>query len=139
MISIRVMTKEDLDAVLENPLDPDVKVCVGNIPTQPALTAYIDNTVLAVGGVNWFWDGVGEAWVIYSKNIATHKWAIGRATHRIFKILLNQYQWRRVQAVVRTDWKEAVRMVENFGFHREGRMRRYCPNGDDVYMYGMVK
>ncbi len=139
MITMRKMTESDLEYVLANALDPNVRTCQDRIPTQPAYTAVKNDVILGVGGINWFWPKVGEIWLILTKDVQSCPIESYRTIRRIFEIVTKQNDFKRLQAVARTNWREAVRIVEKLGFTREGTMKKYCPNGDDVYMYSLIK
>jgi RimJ/RimL family protein N-acetyltransferase len=129
------MTKTDLLEVLENPLDAEARW--EYVSNQPGVTVRNDGVIVGVGGINWYWEGVGEAWVILAKDAKPV--TAYRSILRMFKSLLKNHEWRRVQAVVRASWTKANRMAERLGFQREGLMKNYCPNGEDAVMYAIVK
>ena len=64
-----------------------------------------------------------------------------REIYHCARAILDEAQttFRRIQAVVKADWPLAIRFVERLGFVREGRMRKFGPNGDDYYLYARVK
>ena len=138
MIEIKPMQPEDLQAVLNNPIEGDIRFFTV-LPDQPAVSAWYKGKVIGVGGINLFWEGVGEAWVLLSKDIESCRFGTYRMIRRMFKSLTKEYGLQRLQATVRSGWWDAIKMVEKLGFQREGLMKHYCPNGDDVIMYSITK
>ena len=67
-MKITEMKPEDLKYVLRNPMDPD-SVLGEFVPKDKAYAAWYDGSVVGVGGINWLWSGVGEAWVLFSKDV----------------------------------------------------------------------
>ncbi|MCP4537769.1 MAG: hypothetical protein GY832_11550 [Chloroflexi bacterium] len=131
---------EDIDAVLEDPLDELVKGNRDLLSEQPAVTAWDDDGgIIFVGGINWYWKGVGEAWVIFHRNAQRHGHRSYRTAKEVLAMLMDKSDYHRVQATARADWPQAVRMLEVMGFHREGLMEKFYPNGADAYMYSMVR
>ena len=47
---------------------------------------------------------------------------------------------KRAQAVIRTDFPQAIKMIEFFGFTNEtpNGMIGYCPDGADAFMYARL-
>ena len=135
MMDIRPMNPEDLDYILANPLEPGVSSIKDITIDGPAFSAWNGSQLVGIGGVKQLWDGVGEAWVLFSKNISSCKFGIYRAT----KAILNRhYTYHRIQAVVRADFPLGWRMVERLGFKLEGLLEKYGPDGSDYYMYTKV-
>lgn len=132
-------TAQDIQAVLDSPLDDMVKGRGELLPTQPGVAVWHGDKLIAVGGIVWLWDGVGEAWVILHTNADEVKMGAYRAVRTLFFLLMEEGAYRRVQAMVRTDWERAVKMIEALGFVREGTMKAYFPDGTDAYLYAMVK
>lgn len=105
----------------------------------PAFTlADASGRVVACTGVHHFWQGTGEVWLVLS--------ALAKVYPRILfylRSLLGYCQtvlgYRRLQAAVREDWPEAVRLVEHLGFTKEVVMKNYGPNGVDQTLYALVQ
>ena len=134
-MKITEMKPEDLKYVLRNPMDPD-SVLGEFVPLHKAYSAWYDGSVVGVGGINWLWSGVGEAWVLFSKDVKHCKFGIYRATKRI----LSQYDsYQRIQATARVDSPVSCKMLEKLGFEMEGKLRQYSPDGTDNFLYSMVK
>jgi len=146
MISAKPMTEEDLNEVLDNALSPDTPYIDRNdrsllLAAPDGITLWRGDEIIAICGIHWFWGGVGEAWIILHRNAHKYRFASYRATKKIYNIVREGHDggWKRIQATVRVDWPEAIKMCEKCGFHREGRLEAYSPDGTDVYMYAMVQ
>jgi len=138
MMEVRKTTPEDMEYVLDNAIDPQAKTVPQNILTQPAFTGLWEGKIMGVGGINWYWEGVGEGWIILTKNTQDNPMGSYRTIKMLFKSVLKE-DFQRIQAVVRTDWKQANKMVKKLGFKKEGKLRKYCPNGDDAWIYSIIK
>lgn len=102
--------------------------------------AFIDNgRILAVGGVAPIWNGMGEAWLLPTKDMAGHEVSITR--HFMYKLdsAFTDLRMRRVQAAVKVGFNKAHRLVKFLGFEEEGLMKKYGPEGADYVRYAKCK
>lgn len=104
--------------------------------TKPNVTFVQDGVVLASGGLGVIWMGVAEAW-IYISAIAGASIILGVKDQ--LQEWIQDYDLSRVQAVVRSDWKEGRRFLEWLGFYLEGTMRKFGPHGNDACLYARVR
>jgi hypothetical protein len=142
MIELRKATQEDLDAILAIPLDAKIGAYPNLSMDDLGVCVLINDTLIACGGVKILWPHVGEAWAILSKDVENLK------TEEKQKLVLLMKKWInrsiednelcRVQAVVRSSFGNAIRLVKALGFQCEGLMKKYAPDGDDMYMYGRI-
>lgn len=135
MIKLRIAEQADIDYLKTVALEPAVKQYPELTARQPAYVAEWQNKVIAGGGVVMFWEGVGEAWLMFAKDAEKCGTQLIRAVSRMADIMMNKHGLKRLQAVVRTDFEKAIKLVELVGFTREGTLKNYCPDGADVYMY----
>ena len=139
MIDVRPATQEDLEYLRQNPLEealkgyPQLRICDSN-----TYTAVLNGEVVGIGGVVVLWKGVGEAWVILSRNCQNKPIEMFLCIKRVYKALIQSCELNRIQVVVRVDFPQSIKMIEKLGFEREGLMRRYCPDGCDAYMYARI-
>ena len=138
-MELRPTTQSDLAWIRANPLD-------GNIKEYPAfpldgVTGVHAGKIWGVGGVVVHREGMGEFWLILAVDF---KQAI--ASRTVLKQLMlhiedtiNDKALCRAQAIIRADFKEAIKMIEFLGFRREGLLRSYLPGPKDAYMYARVK
>jgi hypothetical protein len=47
--------------------------------------------------------------------------------------------YRRVTAYARADWVEACRWIDLLGFHAEGLLRAFGPDGEDYVVFGRTR
>ena len=142
MIEIRQLQDGDIEYVRANPLEEAVK----GYPDLPidyrnSYTALWNRKIVGVGGISIMWSGVGELWLILSKDskrdgmngvIALD--AIGKKVNEIIR----ENKIVRAQATVRIDFPKGIQMLEALGFEREGLLRRYTPDGCSVYRYSRI-
>jgi len=105
----------------------------------PAYSVFDGEVCVFCGGVRIIWPGAGEAWLICSNDLGHYVRELCLITPRYLKWIIEDHDLRRVQAVVQSDWTQAVRFLEKLGFDMEGVMRKYGPNGEDYIMYARVK
>ena len=138
-IEVRKIQPGDIEYVRQNPLEEAVKNYPEMFSPETSYAGLVDGKIIAVGGVVLFWDGVGEAWLILTKDILDYKLTAYRHIREMVGLAIKHFKLRRLQITVRTDFERAVKMAEKIGFVREGLMIGYCPDGCDAYIYAMVK
>ena len=94
--------------------------------------------LVGCGGIIPIWDGVAECWLVGGWRLGTHRLSAVRALTATLARQVKEQQLRRLQAVVRADWDEAVRFVEFLRSQREGLLRGYGPDGSDHYVYARI-
>lgn len=138
MITAKATTPADILEMQGHELAP-VKVQWEKLDHKNAITGWQGDRMIGIGGINWYWKGVGEAWLVLHENANTAKLGTFRAVKAMLEALLRHCDWWRIEAVVRDDWPKAQKFAEKLGFTKESTLRKYCDNGDDAYMYAMVK
>ena len=143
MIEIRALLQEDLKYVRENPLEDAVKG-YPDIPIdyKTSYTALWDGVIVGVGGAMMMWEGVWEFWLILTKDSnlsGAHGIVAFEAIRKKIDEIIEENNIVRAQAVVRLDFPRGIRMLEALGFQAEGYLRKYTPDGCDVYRYAKVK
>lgn len=103
-----------------------------------AFTGLIDGYVIASAGIKPLWPGVGEAWIVASDNMPKKKLSVIKLIKENFDKMIQDNNFIRVQAGVRSDWLEAKRFAEFLGFEHEGIMRKYGPDGQDYFRMARV-
>tara|TARA_S200002703_G_scaffold109005_1_gene94789 strand:- start:2081 stop:2521 length:441 start_codon:yes stop_codon:yes gene_type:complete len=104
-----------------------------------AFTAVDNGHLVASGGVQPLWNGVGEGWFVQSGFFPKKKISIIKLIKENFDDIINENSFFRVQAGVRSDWRQGVRFAEYFGFQHEGIMRKYGPDGQDYHRMARIK
>lgn len=143
MIKIRKLQDGDIEYVRANPLEEAVK----NYPDMPidpktSYTVLWDDVIVGVGGVSMMWKGVGEMWLILtkdSKRDGIHGIVALNTIRKKVDEIIEENNIVRAQATARIDFPKGIQMLEALGFEREGFLRRYCPDGCSVYRYARIK
>ena len=86
----------------------------------PCFSGVEDGRVLGSAGIMLMWPGVGEAWVLFSKDVENIKKFVYETVTDYLITLVCDLDLRRVQAHCSTELPEAVRFLEQMGFEREG-------------------
>ena len=138
----RQATQEDLDFVRQNPFEGAVKnYPYLEIPDDNTYTVIYEGQIVAVGGLQVKWEGVGLLWLMLTQDSKKHGIHGVRALQAIgdkMDYLVEKNKLWRAEAVIRTDFGQAVKMIEFFGFKCECIMRQYMPDKSDAYLYSKV-
>lgn len=104
----------------------------------PVYTVLKDDKAIAFGGVVKLWDGVAEIWSILSPEAIEEIKPIHRKAIELIESCFNN-GIVRMQTTVLEGFFEGYRWVEHLGFHQEGRMAKYGPDGQNYIRYARVK
>ncbi len=112
--------------------------------TQSSGDAYsfstsLDGDILLLVGVFPLWEGVGEIWTLFPQNAKELFRRNPRSILKGIKKYLNLLPFRRLQTIVRSDFKVGIKFVEHFGFQREGLLKQYGLDKKDYYRYALLK
>ncbi|MBQ8630554.1 MAG: GNAT family N-acetyltransferase [Alphaproteobacteria bacterium] len=78
-----------------------------------------------------------DVWLtIYSTD---KRWCSRRILRCIFSLVFDEMACHRASLFVSKGNRPSIKLVEGLGFVREGLLRQYRDNGDDCYVYGMLK
>lgn len=141
MMEIRPYEEGDMEYVRQNPFQEEVK----NYPDLPVpantYTCVFDGDIVAVGGIKLFFEGVGEAWIIFTKP-SRKEGIFGiiacRAIKRELDKLIAKLKLRRCEAQARADFPKAIKFVKALGFGDPYVRKYYCPDGSDMILYSQV-
>jgi len=103
-----------------------------------AYTAVLCGDPIGAAGIAVVRPGMGEAWSLFSPLIKRFPLALHKAASRLIPEVTKRHNLRRVCAMVDEGDAVAVRWIERLGFEREGLMRSYGDNGEDVFLYAKV-
>lgn len=141
MLKIRPIQDGDMEYVRANPFEEAIKVYPNLLPSPDSCTTLFDGDIVAVGGVIDFWPGVGEVWLMLTKQAKKHD-IFGlialTAIEKKMNELIAAHKLRRAEAQARVDFPEAIKMIKAFGFEYEGTRREYTPDGVDMNFYSKL-
>lgn len=137
-MEIRKLQEGDFEYVMENLLEKAVKNYPLMNPQHFSYTGIFNGKIMGIGGAIEFWKGVGELWLILTKHVLEHKVVAYRCLKEMAEKIMGERNFVRTQIHVRPDFPQANRMVEKLGFRLEGRLRKYCPDGEDIYIYAKI-
>lgn len=99
-----------------------------------------DGHIIVSMGTLPIWPGRGQGWAVfnYSRIKPQHMVQITRLAK---KYLYELSVFRRIEITVVADFDDGIRWAELLGFKRETPepMKNYGPEGEDYYMYSLVK
>lgn len=102
----------------------------GLIKMGPAIAGVDGNKMVACCGCAELWQGRHLFWSVLSKEAGKHMVSIVRAANRFLEL-----QSGRVEAVVRTDFTEAHRLVKMCGLRWHHHEERFLPGDVDADIY----
>lgn len=102
-----------------------IKTLAENSSKGPAFTGLYRDQVIAIAGVIPFWEGVGEAWAMFSPEAYKHAFFIHRGVIKVLGQIVAKSGLRRVQAMVQKDFAVGNRWIKALGFQFEGEMPEY--------------
>ena len=94
--------------------------------------------VLAMAGIFPLWQGVGEAWSLFTPEALQHGVAFHLRAVKVLKGFFDQGWWR-IQTTVRADFETGILWLDRLGFKDEGLMEKYGPDGSDYIRYARVR
>ena len=141
-MEFRRATQKDLDYVRQNPFEGAVKdYPYMQIPDENCITTIFESHIVAVAGLVMKWPGVGELWMMLTADCKKHGFfglfALTAIQEKMEWLIEANKLWR-VQAIVRLDFPQAIKMIEYFGFKRDCKMEKYLPDKTDAYLYSRI-
>jgi hypothetical protein len=100
----------------------------------PAVTAFVNNRPMAVFGIVYIWNGVGELWSIFDNEARERPATMLRTGISFCDIAIRYLQLHRLQITVRTDDNRALRYAKAIGFKTECVMQKYGPDQIDYLL-----
>jgi hypothetical protein len=138
-MEFRKTTQEDLAFVRQNPFEGAVKnYPYMEVPDDNCYTVIYESAIVAVGGLQVKWEGVGLLWLMLTADCRKHGIYGLLALEAIkdkMEFLIKKNNLWRAEAAVRTEFEQAIKMIEFFGFKRESTMEQYMPDKSDAYLY----
>ena len=96
-------------------------------------TGLLDGELAACYGVEKLWPGVAEFWAFFSPSVELKSIEVSRKIAEEIDRLSHGYH--RVQAHVRKDFVQAVRMMEWLGFDKECLCTQFAQDKCDCYQF----
>lgn len=130
---------QEQDKQLVDRMDRFLEMVAQGASMGPSFTCFRGEELLGVGGLRVFWEGVAEAWLLLSPSVNGSAVGLLRAIRSKFGELVNSFGLWRVQASVKTDNLQGVRIMRWLGFASEGVMHGYGPDGSNYFLYAWVR
>ncbi len=119
-------------------LSPEIVALFPKADGGRAFSGFIGDECLGAAGIRTLWPGVGEAWAYLSPSALSRGVSVARAIKLGLSDIQRGEGHRRVQCHVRKSHGAAIRWAEWLGFHVEGLMERYAPDGEDCFLFARV-
>lgn len=101
----------------------------------PCFTAIEDGRILGCAGVIKQWENRAIAWSLLSGEIGNDFVRVHRAVARFLELC----EFNRVEAFVDANFEQGHRWIKMLGFHEEGYMEQFNPDGGDAVLYARLK
>lgn len=141
-MEFRKATQEDMAFVRQNPFEGAIKnYPYMEVPGDNTYCVIYDSAIVAVGGLYVRWEGVGVLWLMLTadcKKDGIHGYRALYAIREKMEHLIKMNNLHRAEAYVRADFPQAIKMIEAFGFKREGLMAQQCPDRGNAFLYAKV-
>lgn len=103
------------------------------------LAGTVDGHTFLCVGILPMWDGVGEIWTMFSEDASKHFKHNTREFLQTIRHYLELVPYRRLQTIVKKDFKIGQKFVEHLGFKKEGLLKQYDMHKRDYYRYALLK
>jgi hypothetical protein len=100
----------------------------------PSVTAFVNRRPVAVFGLVFLWQGVGEAWSLFTKESRRYPIAMTKGAIAFFDSCQILFNLHRIQITVKCDDKRAVSWARYLNFVEEGTMLNYSADKDDTFI-----
>lgn len=131
----------DMDFVLANPFQESAKHYPMTAVPESTHTYIFDGEIVGVGGIIDYYPGVGEAWLMLTKQARKHGIfgiiAFRAIEHNLNK-LIAEHDVKTCVASARADFPEAIKMLTALGFEYEGTRRKFTPDRCDLHIYSRL-
>ncbi len=141
-MEFRPATQEDMAFVRQNPYEGAIKgYPYMECPDENSYTVIYESAIVAVGGLQMRWEGTGILWLMLTaecKKFGFHGlFALEAIKNKMDELIEKNGVWR-AEAYVRSDFPQAIKMIEWFGFKRGCFMEKGCPDKHGMYLYAKV-
>ena len=140
-MEIRKIQPGDFEYVRRNPFQEEVKDYPELLIPADSWTCIFDGEIVAVGGINLIHPGVGEAWIVLTKQ--SRKDGIFaiiacRAISDKLDSIAVELKLKTCQSHIRADFPKAIRFAEALGFTNPCEIQDYFPGNVDALLYTKV-
>lgn len=102
----------------------------------PGYTILVDGEAVACAGIRVFWQGVGEAWSILSKDKSSqHLKLILEEFGKRLEFVISEMKFRWIEVSLNKNNEKGIRFAQHFGFERKCEKTGYLPDGSDAFLY----
>lgn len=105
----------------------------------PSETITVDGEPVCSAGIVLIGWNRGEAWALLSTLFYKNVRAYYRLIRDRLTGMIKENDLIRVQTLVSPDFIEGQSLVSHLGFTKEGLLRKYGPNHEDLLIYGRVQ
>lgn len=138
MIEIRQVQPGDLEKVLRDPYQEEVKDYPGMRINGDSFAGELDGELLGIGGIIEKEPGIGEAWLMLTKSMekgGLHGIHAFHAIRKQFNEIIEAKKLTRCDALVRDDFPKAKAYIEAMGFKYVETKIQLPPLGVDMHVY----
>lgn len=100
----------------------------------PSITAFVNSRPVAVFGCVFLWDGVGEAWSLFTEESRRYPIAMTKGAIAFFDICQILFVLHRIQITVKCNDQRAVKWAKALSFVEEGVMVKYSADQEDTFI-----
>jgi len=97
-----------------------------------------DGRVIGCVGMTMLWQGVGQAWAVFSPLVKEYGIAVSRAVKRMISHGFDEYGLDRLQAIVLPEEDRNIKWARFLGFEEEG-IARELVYGKDFLVMSIVR
>ncbi len=104
----------------------------------PAYTIVVDGEIVTCAGVvinQWH---CGEAWTLLSGSFYLYPKTLYKIIKKYLGDIISDNKLVRVQAFVYSEQEKAGNFCRHLGFEKEGRLKKYGPNHEDMDIYARL-
>lgn len=102
---------------------------------------YIDDELIAAGGINQHWPGVGDVWLIVTPWGSLYRKTLYKTLKKGFHNWVERMGFWRVECVIKAEkiYGPSLRLVSHLGFVFEGTQTMFGPDKSDYHRYAWLK
>lgn len=99
-----------------------------------SFSGFVGDKLIGCAGVIPLWQGRSHAWAILAHDAGKHFISMHKGVSRF----LDNHPANRVETTVAPAFGPAHRWMRALGFHWEGLMQKYNPDGSDMDLYARI-